>query len=412
MEFLYYTKDNIGAEEMGRRKDKREESHNPETNKQSGIMEILNMPIASAIIGGIIVAIFTVCMTDYRDNTTAIIEMRKDVEGISADIKEIKDNFSSDMNSMESRLKEDIRGIEEDIAKLEERVFGYHNLVAEVSDFSFPSISKRDINILSAPEWSSADIIAYDVESGKQYMAKELSNEKLLLSTIGANGQETYFYGQFNEKNQWDGNCIINVYQNESLILITDAQYQNGKLLEYKQIIQDDKVWIVSERKREENFNSGDTWTYVRDKNYLKTFDSDIVTISDIHNVDMFSKNVIADAKLEGYYKGNTSDGFYNDDTGEAYLVKYATDGTIRYFYHGKIRNGYPNDNTGNAWDIAKGVDTEYMYYKGVFENGTARKDRDPKHIFINPITVEEIEKLIAYENIEEILKCDLQWYE
>lgn len=46
------------------------------------------------------------------------------------------------------------------------------------------------------------------------------------------------------------------------------------------------------------------------------------------------------DTPVDSYYRGNTSNGIYNDNTGEAYLVRYNEDGTVKVLYKGIIRKG------------------------------------------------------------------------
>lgn len=144
--------------------------------------------------------------------------------------------------------------------------------------------------LLARPTWQSNDVIAEDVETGEEYTAEQLVNERILLPYM-INGQENYFYGQFNENNQWDGNCIINTYSNDQLVLIMEAEYDNGVLVSYKQVMQgmskDGKVWCIADRVSHRDYNSGETWNY-KYVECLKEFNFEDVSEEDILNVDDF----------------------------------------------------------------------------------------------------------------------------
>ena len=104
------------------------------------------------------------------------------------------------------------------------------------------------------------------------------------------------------------------------------------------------------------------------------------------------------DGPLEGYYAGETSDGLYNDTTGNAYLVKYFENGLTKTIYKGNFVDGQFNDETGKAWYIVKEEDTEYMYYKGIFHNGSPEIKTGE---FKNSITLEFIGNILEKEGID-----------
>lgn len=84
---------------------------------------------------------------------------------------------------------------------------------------------------------------------------------------------------------------------------------------------------------------------------------------------------------LEGYYRGRTSGGIANDDTGLAQMVKYVSKDNehyIRTWYVGGIRNGDFEDMTGNAKEIVLDTSTMmYMSYKGNFVAGNRENNDD-----------------------------------
>lgn len=310
-------------------------------------------------------------------------------------------------------------GVNQDIAALSSKVDVIGQLVLDntalvlqptykaIDSMKVEYVSVKNEFCLSAPSWNTTDIIATDLASGKEYSAGELVGETLLLPYI-SEGNEVYFYGQFDEKNQWDGNCLINVYSNDQLALIMEAEYNHGLLTEYKQVLPAQtlgktNVWIIAERTNMGDSNSGDSWNYIREKGYEKAFDLDTVTNKDIITVDEF-RNII-DTRIEGFYHGNTSDGLYNDNTGDAYLVKYNEDGTVRTLYNGRFKDGIFEDTTGYAWYITKNENTDYMYYQGQFDDG--KPVHDSKSVFENGLTQERINEILQEKGFTGDLKWD-----
>lgn len=254
--------------------------------------------------------------------------------------------------------------------------------------------------------FDDSTILGYDINNNPYY-AKDLINQNILVPYMEEN-QEIYFYGKFNENYHWNGDCLINVYKNNNLILITEAIYDDGKLLSYKQVLpfvatDNINVWSISERIAKDDFNVGDSWNYIRNEEYAKDFDFDTVTDEDILDVYTFKSRL--DTKLEGYYHGNTSDGNYNDDTGNAYMIKYNLDeGFIRGLYVGIFKDGQLNDNEESSWEIIfDDTDNSYFYYKGNFENG----DREDDSKIVSHLTQGDINNYIKDIGFG----FDLNWY-
>lgn len=65
--------------------------------------------------------------------------------------------------------------------------------------------------------------------------------------------------------------------------------------------------------------------------------------------LDIASFQKFLNLNLVEFYHGNTSNGYYNDDTGNAYLVQYNNSNTVKTLYCGNFKDGVFNDNTGNA---------------------------------------------------------------
>ncbi len=289
--------------------------------------------------------------------------------------------------------------------------YGFKSIDAGILKVSTESIEIP--YLLAPPSWETDDTIVENTETKEKITAGELINTKIFLPYKEGN-QEIYFYGQFNDSNQWDGDCTINVYEDDILMSIMEAQYDNGMLLRYKQVAKsttrnETEIWRVCDKTRKRNknkeYSTGETWNYIY-KEYKKNFRYEEAMSNDIKYIFDFENFLAENSWLEGYYYGNTSDGYYNDDTGNAYMIKYFDDGTVRTLYYGNFVKGEFHDKTGNAWYITKEKDTDYMYYKGYYKNG--HPENNPGHTFKSPpLSLEQI-----YEILDEN-HCDLilRWY-
>lgn len=105
------------------------------------------------------------------------------------------------------------------------------------------------------------------------------------------------------------------------------------------------------------------------------------------------------------YYNGNISNGLFNDDTGNAYYVKYFDNGTAETLYMGKIQDGAFEDITENAWMICKNDINrkEYSFYKGPFIGGEALKVSKYWEQFVDQDWIDEYLRDMTFN-------CDLLW--
>lgn len=267
--------------------------------------------------------------------------------------------------------------------------------------------------------FDSNNIIAINELNGEKYSLDQLEEVKLFVPYI-EDDKKIIFYGNY-INNKLNGNCIYNVYKNDSLETILEATYNEGGLISYKKITSGItsagvNTWNVSYRKNETIYNTGITLNYFKNNDLIIDFDFENATPDNILYVDNFHNKLKEKCILEGYYIGNTSDGYYNDNTGNALMLKFFDDSTVRMLYHGNFKNGYPNDNTGNAWNIVRNKNTNYMYYKGYFKNGSTTNNKG--FIFENDLTIERINEILKQNNfkIDNIFESDfdlkLNWYD
>lgn len=331
-------------------------------------------------------------------------DVHKEMQLLTEDIGNVQNNLddlSGKVNVLADKHDEDLREI---------RAYLGANSTLKVSLMDGVSIEHNVVEneiFLAEPKWSETDVIVRDTNTNKAYKAEDLVGTSLLIPYTEGN-QEIYFLGQFNENCHWDGNCITNVYENDNLIFIMDAVYNDGVLSEYKQVESsgNGNLWRISKRINEEAFNSGETWLYTNSNNvsFVKNFTMNDVKKNSIFNVNEFVTSL--GGTLLTYYHGNTSAGKYNDNTGNAYLVKFSSTGYVLTLYQGRFSDGKFDDKTGKAWYIVKEDDTPYMYYKGVFSKGNIDVD-DSKATFEHNISQERINEIIKTTKFDIELKWD-----
>ena len=282
-----------------------------------------------------------------------------------------------------------------------------NNIIDSLNMEKIKCVSVNSPVYLSEGRWNDSDIIAINT-NGTQYTVGEFRYQKILIPYKNGN-QEIFFYGQYNENNHWEGNCIINAYENDKLLFITEAEYSDGNIINYKQVFSyinsSGKVWGISDRENKGEYNSGVTWNYFFENDYIKEFNFEDVVASDILSINDFKNNF--DLSIESFYFGNTSNNHYNDETGNAYIVKYAKDGTVRTLYVGNFIDGAFNDHTGNACDITRYIElnTGYMYYRGNFEDNRV-EDNNTGEFELN-ISLERIKEILNDAHLD----LDLNWY-
>ena len=394
--------------------EKEDRANLPVPNTEALIKEILAkiaavvLPVGITIIGFIIV--FGLYLTyNLGQLSTNISVLKENIDSITPEVKKYTDDAIRPVQSQIDSMKSDIDTIKEDFYRPFHGDAISSDLIPSPSFISYASASytKLDspIQQSNVSFLTSASIVAYSPIIDTSYTVTQVTEEKLLLPYI-ENGQEVYFYGQLSEQGNWDGNCIVNIYDNNELQFITDALYDDGELLTCRQVFlyqttgAKTPVWGVSKRTIKNDFNSGETYYYYREGNYVKNFSMDNVTSDDIFSADEFCNSFI-NGYLEGYYCGNTSDGYFNDESGTAYMKKYFQDGTIRTLYVGNFVHGQFDDISGSAWIIGReNENTPYGLYNGRFVNGV-QIDAHIDKFWNAPLSLEDIESYLTQCGIE-----------
>lgn len=326
-----------------------------------------------------------------------IINSHVQVSVLSEQIEQLTENINTNSENI-STMNQTIATMDKEIARLRYDI--------SASDIKPTKIMQeaisREYNSIDHPNGLETNlvatsVVAYNEVTGEEYTVERFAEIQLLLPYT-SNNQEVIFYGSFNESGQWDGNCTLNVYEDNKLVLITDAEYKDGSLLSSKQVFSyelqsGELVWALSDRIYENGIGIGDTHLYAWEHGYTKGFTLDDVTVKDVLHAEEFISSL--EPRLTAYYSGDISDGFFNDDSGNAYMVYFFEDGTVRLLYSGRFKDGTFDDDTGEAWYIVKEENTDYMYYKGNFENG-AEDHSSITELGHPPLTLEEIEAYIG----------------
>lgn len=191
--------------------------------------------------------------------------IEKNVDALNSRINTVESNFNQKIDETKSDIRDDIEGVGDDITRLENLILPFLHLKPSAEVQQQITYAYGEVNRVEQSGGlilTSASVVAYN-DHGAEFTANQLSDIKLLLP-YHEGKQNVFFYGQFDEENRWDGDCLVNIYENGTLKLITDAVYENGKLLNFKQAFPDtttggQAVWTFSERTAQDDFSTGRT---------------------------------------------------------------------------------------------------------------------------------------------------------
>lgn len=359
-----------------------------------------------------------------------IDELKEDVHEIQGEIKDMKEESADDLRNVLQRISKleayhvpASTSIPENPSAFSEPSDGvyivelcHYNATPYMMNGIQQDFAEVENSLNPSPTYCDSPV-AVDPETNIEYTASELSDEKIILSYQDDQGQDVYFCGQFSEDGRWTGSCILNIYKNGNLVMITDALYDNGRIVSSKQCYQGymltapySAIWSFSFRVMNDGNQEGETWRYFRDEVFPIAFTPENLTYKDFITADGFFNAVSSQAMLVEYYSGTTSNGVYNDNTGSAFRLINFSDGSVRTFYTGQFKDRDFHDSTGNAWMIGKNEleQSAYAYYKGRFENGKPI-DNDAAHWRTN-LTLDDIEQILKESGIS--CPCPLNWGE
>lgn len=357
-------------------------------------------------VGGVITIVVTIALAAISASwiiSGNITSLNKDVKSINTKLN----TANSEIKEMKEYLYSD-GGVKDQLGELSNNMDSITELLnitaikanVTTEEYINSNVSVVDNNVSSSTSSFSADTCIGTDSEGKAYIAKDLIGQTILL-TFDQGDKETYFLGQYNDKYHWDGYCVINTYTDGVLNGVSESNFDDGNRLNYESFYLSDNQgeWIYTDRDCKEDSNDGISIRYKLDYDKQKNFTltnaraSDIIYVENLASYD--NKEVLS------YYVGSTSDGVYNDNSGDAYLVRYNEDGFVNVFYKGCFQNGSFDDT--NAVEIVfDSSNDRYFLYQGTFVDGKRTSDDG-----IEYVTQNEIDTILK----ENECPNDLKWY-
>lgn len=357
-------------------------------------------------VGGVISIAVTIALTAISASwiiSGNITSLNKDVKSINTKLN----TANSEIKEMKEYIYAD-GGVKDQLGELSNNMDSITELLnitaikanVTTEEYINSNVSVVDNNISNSTSSFSADTCIGTDSEGKAYIAKDLIGQTILL-TFDQGDKETYFLGQYNDKYHWDGYCVINTYTDGVLNGVSESNFDDGNRLNYESFYLSDNQgeWIYTDRDCKEDSNDGISIRYKLDYDKQKNFTltnaraSDIIYVENLASYD--NKEVLS------YYVGSTSDGVYNDNSGDAYLVRYNEDGFVNVFYKGCFQNGSFDDT--NAVEIVfDSSNDRYFLYQGTFVDGKRTSDDG-----IEYVTQNEIDTILK----ENECPNDLKWY-
>lgn len=357
-------------------------------------------------VGGVISIVVTIALTAISASwiiSGSITSLNKDVKSINTELN----TANSEIKEMKEYLYAD-GGVKDQLGELSNNMDSITELLnitaikanVTTEEYINSNVSVVGNDISSSTSSFSADTCIGTDSEGKAYIAKDLIGQTILL-TFDQGDKETYFLGQYNDKYHWDGYCVINTYTDGVLNGVSESNFDDGNRLNYESFYLSDNQgeWIYTDRDCKEDSNDGISIRYKLDYDKQKNFTltnaraSDIIYVENLASYD--NKEVLS------YYVGSTSDGVYNDNSGDAYLVRYNEDGFVNVFYKGCFQNGNFDDT--NAVEIVfDSSNDRYFLYQGTFVDGKRTSDDG-----IEYVTQNEIDTILK----ENECPNDLKWY-
>ena len=319
-------------------------------------------------------------------------------------------NLTTDVSEMREYLYSD-DGVKDQLGEFSDKmdkVTNLLNITAIKADVTTEEYIRSNVSIVDNDISNSTSSISSDTcigtdSEGNVYIAKNLVDKTILL-TYTEDDKEIYFLGQYNKNYHWNGYCVINTYDADGkLNSINESNFDDGNRLDYESFYLSDKQneWIYTDRDCKKETNEGISIRYKSNFSKQKNFTATNVRVSDLIYIE--SMKEYDNKEILSYYMGKTSNGVYNDDSGNAYLVMYNSGGFVSVYYKGDFRDGYFEDE--NAIEIVLDESdniNKYFLYNGGFTRGERISDDGIKYI-----TQDEINTILK----ENGCKDNFTWY-
>lgn len=319
-------------------------------------------------------------------------------------------NLTTDVSEMREYLYSD-DGVKDQLGEFSDKmdkVTNLLNITAIKADVTTEEYIRSNVSIVDNDISNSTSSISPDTcigtdSDGKVYIAKNLIDQTILL-TYNEDDKEIYFLGQYNKNYHWNGYCVINTYDADGKLNgINESNFDDGNRLDYESFYLSDKQneWIYTDRDCKKETNEGISIRYKSNFSKQKNFTATNVRVSDLIYIE--SMKEYDNKEILSYYMGKTSNGVYNDDSGNAYLVMYNSEGFVNVYYKGNFKDGDFEDE--NAIEIVLDESdniNKYFLYNGGFTRGERISDDGIKYI-----TQDEINTILK----ENGCKDNFTWY-
>ena len=319
-------------------------------------------------------------------------------------------NLTTDVSEMREYLYSD-DGVKDQLGEFSDKmdkVTNLLNITAIKADVTTEEYIRSNVSIVDNDISNSTSSISSDTcigtdSEGNVYIAKNLVDKTILL-TYTEDDKEIYFLGQYNKNYHWNGYCVINTYDADGkLNSINESNFDDGNRLDYESYYLSDKQneWIYTDRDCKKEINEGISIRYKSNFSKQKNFTATNVRVSDLIYIE--SMKEYDNKEILSYYMGKTSNGVYNDDSGNAYLVRYNSEGFVSVYYKGNFKDGDFEDE--NAIEIVLDESdniNKYFLYNGGFTRGKRISDDGIKYI-----TQDEINTILK----ENGCKDNFTWY-
>lgn len=319
-------------------------------------------------------------------------------------------NLTTDVSEMREYLYSD-DGVKDQLGEFSDKmdkVTNLLNITAIKADVTTEEYIRSNVSIVDNDISNSTSSISSDTcigtdSEGNVYIAKNLVDKTILL-TYTEDDKEIYFLGQYNKNYHWNGYCVINTYDADGkLNSINESNFDDGNRLDYESFYLSDKQneWIYTDRDCKKETNEGISIRYKSNFSKQKNFTATNVRVSDLIYIE--SMKEYDNKEILSYYMGKTSNGVYNDDSGNAYLVMYNSEGFVSVYYKGNFKDGDFEDE--NAIEIVLDESdniNKYFLYNGGFTRGERISDDGIKYI-----TQDEINTILK----ENGCKDNFTWY-
>lgn len=245
---------------------------------------------------------------------------------------------------------------------------------------------------------SDNEIIARDI-NGKEYYASELVGKNIVLEYYDQkDDKNVYFQGMYNENFHWDGACITNSYYRDGRFFgACEYIFDDGVRKNYKSIVATaENQWSYADKVCADNGNEGVNIIYSGETNVsIEGVSEDSMSLM---AVDTICDNLMPYIRVLSYYSGITIDEAYDDQTGNAYLIKFDLSGDVTLLYQGPFSKGtmHTANSEHTGWEIVYSEQyANYYCNEGAFINGFAENHSS------NALSLDEIESYISDKGIE-----------